>query len=141
MITVIFALFDVHVDPTKFESQEKQITLPPLSIESQESDTEVTLPLLLSLPLSPGKFVNLTQVVGDKCFAFGVHLLNDESGKLMQAIVADNQKQTEPIVTEIFIKWIAGVGKTKTWGSLADAFERIRDKNTAGDIRRNYCNN
>ena len=54
----------------------------------------------------------------------------------MKGIVADNQ-QTEPIVTDIFI---AGVGKSKTWGSLADAFELIGDKNTAGDIRQKYCN-
>ena len=57
--------FDVSVDPTKFESQ--------------ESDTVVTLPLLLNLPLSPGKFVNLTQVVGDKYFAFGVSMTKVEN--------------------------------------------------------------
>ena len=101
----------------------------------------ITLPLLLNLPLSSGKCVNLTEVVGDKYFAFGVHLLHDESGKLVKAIETDHQKQTEPIVTEILMRWIQGVGKSQTWGSLVDVFGLIGYNDTARKIRQMYCNN
>ena len=121
--------FDIYIDPTKFESQ-------------QLSDKQtITLPLLLNLPLSSGKCVNLTEVVGDKYFAFGVHLLHDESGKLVKAIETDHQKQTEPIVTEILMRWIQGVGKSQTWGSLVDVFGLIGYNDTARKIRQMYCNN
>ena len=56
--------------------------------------------------------------------AFGIALLNDETGNVVSQIVRDNGKYFE-INQAILTEWINGRGMTdKTWGGLVDVLRR-----------------
>ena len=85
--------FDVHVDPTCSGLSK--------SPASETSSQRPTLPLLLNLTLSSGQKINMAEVVGSNYFEFGVQLLNDETGKVVDAIEIEMQKVPKNITRKI----------------------------------------
>ena len=104
----------------------------------QPSSKPPTLPLLLSLPLSSGKKVDLTEIIGARYFEFGVQLLNDETGDLIASIEREHHKTPKNIVRTIFMLWIQGKGRDVTWPVLVDCLESIGNVELAGSIKELY---
>ena len=62
--------------------------------------------------------VDIPQLVGMKYKAFGTHLLDDKTGKLVEIIVHNHPQDAEGITMQILQDWIAGKGKPWTWKTL-----------------------
>ena len=122
--------FDIRVNPAAL--------LPTNAATSQLNLKPPTLPLLLCLPLSSDKKVDLTEIIGAKYFKFGVQLLNDETGELIMSIEHKHLKTPENIVREIFMLWIQGKGRDVTWSVLVDCLESIGNVELAGSIKQLY---
>ena len=78
--------------------------------------TKPSLPKLLQF--------KVPQKVGTRYSDFGIFLLNDEDGSIIQTIEADCQRQCHSIVRKILTNWLRGVGKPVTWKEL---IETLRD--------------
>ena len=126
---IVIRAFDIHIDPGAYRET--------VAVSCKLGSQLPTLPLLLSLPLSSGK-VNLTEVIGARYFDFGVHLLNDETGQLIESIETEHQKIPKNIVRKIFTEWLQGKGKEVTWGVLVDILKSIRLNELAADINKQY---
>ena len=61
--------------------------------------------------------LDIPQLVGVNYVIFGVQLLEDKTGKLIDIIVHD-QQYAEAITMQILKDWIAGKGKPWTWKTL-----------------------
>ncbi|CAI8017179.1 hypothetical protein GBAR_LOCUS10477 [Geodia barretti] len=122
--------FDIRVNPAAL--------LPTNAATSQLNSKPPTLPLLLCLPLSSDKKVDLTEIIGAKYFKFGVQLLKDETGELIMSIEHKHLKTPENIVREIFMLWIQGKGRDVTWSVLVDCLESIGNVELAGSIKELY---
>ena len=122
--------FDVHVDPTTLK------TATPAG--DQRGSKPPTITQLLSLPSPSGKRINLTEVVGARYFEFGVHLLNDETGELVESLEIEHQKVPKNIVRNILTLWLQGRGKEVTWSVLVECLESIGDVELAGNIKQLY---
>ena len=121
--------FDIRVNPASLLTN---------AATCQPSSKPPTLPLLLSLPLSSDKKVDLTEIIGAKYFKFGVQLLNDETGEHIMLIEHKHLKTPENIVREIFMLWIQGKGRNVTWSVLVDCLESIGNVELAGSIKELY---
>ena len=75
-----------------------------------------SLPKLLQL--------KVPQKVGTRYSDFGIFLLNDEDGNLIETIEADCQRQCHSIVRKILTNWLRGGGKPVAWKEL---IETLRD--------------
>ena len=126
----IIRSFDIRVNPAALLRTNAAI--------SQPNSKPPTLPLLLCLPLSSGKKVDLTEKIGARYFEFGVQLLNDETGELIASIEHEHQKTPKNIVRGIFMLWIQGKGRDVTWPVLADCLESIGNVELAGSIKELY---
>ena len=68
----------------------------------------------------PPDLVQLLKVdlVGVNYAAFGIRLLDDKTGRLVEIIVHDHQQDAKGITMQILKDWIAGKGKPWTWETL-----------------------
>lgn len=98
--------FDVHVDPAGLSSSQRP-----------------TLPLLLNLPLSSDRRINIAEAVGANYFDFGLQLLDDETGQVIKSIVSEMQRVPRDINREILMQWLQGRGKPVTWAVLIGVFK------------------
>ena len=62
--------------------------------------------------------VDIPQLVGVNYEAFGIRLLDDKTGRLVEIIVHDHQQNAKGITMQILKDWIAGKGKPWTWETL-----------------------
>ena len=62
--------------------------------------------------------LEIPQLVGVNYEAFGVHILDDRTGRLVEIIVHDHQTNAKAITMHILKDWIAGKGKPWTWETL-----------------------
>ena len=116
--------FDVHVDTS--------------CTVTKNSSQDLTLPLLQNLPISSGKNIDITEEVGVHYFKFGVQLLNNETGAVLEAIEKEMQNVPSNITRRILTQWLQGKGKNVTWEVLVDALESIHLSNIANHIRGTY---
>ena len=70
-------------------------------------DTPITETMKQSLPKLL-KFKNIPEKVGSNYYSFGVFLLNDEDGYLLDVIENDCLQKCECIIRKIFSTWIQG---------------------------------
>ena len=82
----------------------------------------------------------MAEVVGSNYFEFGVQLLNDETGKVVDAIETEMQKVPKNITRKILMQWLAGKGKEITWEVLLDVLNSIDLAVIASDIRDHLLN-
>lgn len=73
--------------------------------------------------------------IGDDYFKFGKHLLNDDTGKVVDAIRLECQNCPEQINANILRRWTEGKGKTPvTWATLIEVLKDISHHPLAEDI-------
>ena len=118
-----FNSFDICIDPKDYTH------------ESHRNPDRPTLPQLLKCPVKGGrKDVNVPSQIGSKYFEFGVFLLNDETGSIVNGIDKD-KKGNEDINREIIRRWLMGQGKQPiTWETLKDVLRDIGLSVLAADI-------
>lgn len=115
------ASFDVCIDPESIPSA------------SQAKSDGPTLPLLLHFPVAPDKYINIAEEVGNN-FDFGVHLLDDTNGKIMENICSEERGSAKDINRKVLMKWLDGQGKRATWKSLVSVLRSIQLNTLATDI-------
>ena len=71
-----------------------------------------------SLPKLYG--LNIPLKVGAKFMKFGVLLLNDEDGTIVDVIKVDCNGECERIVCRILIEWVRGRGRALSWKTLSN---------------------
>ena len=81
------------------------------------------MPELLSLSV---KKVNVAVEVGVRYSSFGIFLLNDANGAIVQALEMEHHWNAERINMAILQRWLQGMGvKPVTWSTLVDVLRRI----------------
>ena len=89
-----------------------------------------SLPKLLRL--------NIPLKVGAKYFQFGVLLLNDEDGTLVEALEDECNGKWERIVRKILAEWVRGRGRALSWKTLSDTLRECSLSLLADDIDSTY---
>ena len=89
-----------------------------------------TLPLLLKFPSSCSKSIinnciNIPVRIGQKYWSFGILLLQDNTGNIVEALEHESQKNAEMINLKILQKWINGVGLPVSWDVLIQVLHDI----------------
>ena len=84
--------------------------------------------LLLDIPLK----------VGVKFFPFGVLLLNDEDGAVVEALEDECNGKRERIVRKILAEWVRGRGRALSWKTLSDTLRECSLSSLADDIDSTY---
>ncbi len=97
-------------------------------------DATPTLDCLLRFPAKRGH-INVPEMIGVKYKVFGVLLLRDTQGAVVDRIERDHPHDTLEVSTQVLQLWIAGRGRRPTtWSTLTDCL-RDADLNTlAADI-------
>ena len=81
------------------------------------------MPELLSLSV---KKVNVAVEVGVRYSRFGILLLNDANGAIVQALEMEHRWNAERINMAILQRWLQGMGvKPVTWSTLVDVLRTI----------------
>ena len=76
--------------------------------------------------------------VGAKFFQFGVLLLNDEYGALVEVLEHDCNGKCEWIVRKILVEWVRGRGRALSWKTLSDTLRECSLSSLADDIDSTY---
>ena len=84
--------------------------------------------LLLDIPLK----------VGVKFFPFGVLLLNDKDGAVVEAFEDECNGKRERIVRKILAEWVRGRGRALSWKTLSDTLRECSLSSLADDIDSTY---
>ena len=79
--------------------------------------------------------LRIPQKVGANYFPFGIILLNDRTGSLVNAIEHDCNRQSGPIVQKILQEWLEGKGVPVTWDSLVKTLRDIDLSSLADQIQ------
>ena len=93
------------------------------------------MPKLLNFPLKSGRYVNIPQQIGTKYFQFGIHLLNDETGEEIEAIVSKYREDAEEMNFKILGLCMKGKGKSLDWDSLIKVLKTTGLSTLASDIQ------
>ena len=90
----------------------------------------------------PGKerTVNIPQEIGTAYMPFGILLLEDHSGAVVDAIGLKHSNNVQMINLEILREWLAGKGKQPvSWQTLTDVIHTIGLSILASDIEIVKC--
>ena len=97
-----------------------------------------TLPTLLKFPpnCSSAHCINIASRIGKEYWKFGILLLEDDNGHIVDAITSDHRQESiEMIVLKILQKWLNGVGqKPANWDTLAKVLKDIQLYELAREI-------
>ena len=86
------------------------------------------------------KQINIPQEIGIKYETFGIILLEDDSGAIVDNIVRECREWAEDINKQILQKWLRGRGKHPvTWATLVEVLRDIELSILAGDISTSKC--
>ena len=86
---------------------------------SRDSEVLPTLKELLCFPSSGGKVINMAEEIGAKYGTFGVLLLDDDNGVLIDAMEKELRGNAEAINRRILQQWLSGKGRQPmNWGTL-----------------------
>lgn len=99
------------------------------------ADSPPTLPEFISFPLSDGTRVNLAKKIGHEYTSFGVLLLEDSDGMVVDSIEQQLNSNPERINNRIFQQWLQGKGREPvTWTTLVAVLREIGLRTLAKDI-------
>ena len=95
-----------------------------------------TLPVLLKFPPSCPKSdcVSIPLRIGQKYWQFGILLLQDNTGNIVESIEYESQKNAEMINLKILKKWVNGTGLPVTWDILIRILQDIELHELASEI-------
>ena len=98
-----------------------------------------TLPTLLKFPLncSSPHCINIASRIGKEYWKFGVLLLEDDTGNIVDTITRDYwQDGIEMIALKILQKWINGMGqKPVSWDTLVQILHDVQLSEVAQEIQ------
>ena len=77
------------------------------------------------------------QRIRGKYRQFGIMLLEDDTGDIIDILITKNRDDIEAINIEIAMKWLQGTGRARTWNTLVTVLEEIKLKGLAFDIKAN----
>lgn len=81
--------------------------------------------------------MNVIQAISTYYYEFGVHLLEDDTGTKMNALICSCCGDVSMINQQVFSKWLVGEGKKPvSWATLAVVLDCCGLKKLAEDIRR-----
>ena len=84
-----------------------------------------SIALLMALPFR-GATINVIQRIGVNYSTFGIFLLNDDNGTLVDALTREHHHNAEDITKAIFQRWLEGKGKTPvSWATLIGALKWV----------------
>ena len=94
------------------------------------------LPVLLKFPPSCPKSdcVSIPLRIGQKYWHFGILLLQDNTGNIVESIEYESQKNAEMINLKILKKWVNGTGLPVTWDVLIQILQDIELHELASEI-------
>ena len=73
------------------------------------------------------KGVNIIEQIGINYLHFGIFLLEDSNGAIVEALENEHLKNAERINLAILRKWLDGKGvKPVTWSTLVTVLQKIR---------------
>ena len=82
-----------------------------------------TLPQLTRFSIRD-KRVSIIEMIGTNYYDFGVNLLQDDTGAIMNAIVEHCREDATKINRQVLCKWLEGGGKQPvSWATLATELE------------------
>ena len=93
-----------------------------------------TLPLLLKFSPLCSKSINIPLMIGQKYWKFGILLLQDDTGNMVETLEHECQKNAEMINLKILKKWINGIGLPVSWDVLIEVLHDIELHRLANDI-------
>ena len=95
-----------------------------------------TLPLLLKFPpsCSNSDCVSIPARIGQKYWHFGILLLQDNTGNMVETLEHENQKNAEMINLKICKKWINGIGLSVSWDILIQVLHDIELHQLANEV-------
>ena len=100
-------------------------------------DKRPSLPALLKFPVERG-VIKVPQQIGSYYSDFGVFLLNDENGAIVDGITKEHRGNPENINNEILKKWLQGQGRQPvTWKTLIEVLRDSQLTELADEIQRN----
>ena len=106
--------------------------------QHRENIGKPTLPLLLKFPPSCSKPINnclnVPVRIGQKYWYFGILLLQDSTGNIVEALEHENQKNAEMINLKILKKWINGIGLPVSWDVLIQVLHDIEHHQLADEM-------
>ena len=70
--------------------------------------------------------INVPASIGQKYWQFGILLLIDDTGQIVESIVHEHQRDSELINLKILQKWVNGVGQPITWDTLIQVLNDIQ---------------
>eukprot|EP00731_Ephydatia_muelleri_P033973 Em0043g17a len=84
-------------------------------------------PTLLQVLSLTDKGVNIIEQIGINYLHFGIFLLEDSNGAIVEALENEHLKNAERINLAILLKWLDGKGvKPVTWSTLVTVLQKIR---------------
>ena len=72
-----------------------------------------------------GQQINIPREVAEKHMAFGVHLLQDDTGAHVCALECELGRNAELINSRIIQEWLNGRGRNVSWESLIEVLNII----------------
>ena len=96
-----------------------------------------TLPLLLKFPpsCSNSDCISIPARIGQKYWYFGILLLQDNTGNIVETLEHECQKNAEMINLKICKKWINGIGLPVSWDILIQVLHDIELHKLANEIQ------
>lgn len=79
--------------------------------------------------------IKVSVQIGTNYKDFGLELLNDESGQIVDAIIEEKREKAEAINYEILKRWVNGEGKPHSWETLIEVLEDCELGNLAQEIK------
>ena len=99
------------------------------------------IPTLPELLCFSSKKLNISVEVGTKYLQFGIFLLEDKNGAIVDALETEYSKKAERINVAILLKWLLGNGvKPVTWSTLVTVLQSIEMKELANEIETHFAN-
>ena len=96
-------------------------------------DKTPTLPQLLELNAN-GKTIKVIQRVGVNYHDFGMLILNDDDGNIMDTLEHQERGKAGRIMQQILRKWLQGSGKPVTWRTIIQVLRQIHLSVLADDL-------
>ena len=99
-------------------------------------------PSMLDLLRFPGtgKTFSILERIGTNYSDFGIHLLEDETGTVVDSIVKENRENAKDINRTISMRWLQGQGqKPVTWRTLIEVLRDADLTVLASDIETALC--
>ena len=100
------------------------------------TDEAPTLVTLGAFKKRDGTTISILAKLGTDYTNFGIYLLNDGDGTVVEQIDNNHRGQAGPIMTDIARKWIRGQGKQPiTWQTLLEVIHTMNLKTLETELR------